>query len=327
MAAGKIRAGIGGWDYDPWRETFYPADVPKTRQLEYASRKLTAIEVNGTYYRTQSASTYLKWRAETPDDFVFSLKALRYTTNRRVLAEAGESVQKFLASGITKLAEKLGPIVWQLAPTKRFDAVDLEAFFKLLPAEQDGVALRHVLDARHESFMCAEYLALARKYGIATVFTDSDDYPSFADATGSFIYARLMRTHAEVPTGYAPKDLVAWAGRARVWAAGGEPEGVKRVEDAGRKAGARDVFVYFISGAKERAPAAAMQLLAELGETPSGAPAPSAAKAAGKPATKKAPAEKVPGTKTAVKKAAVKKAAVKKPAVKKAAVKKVSPKK
>jgi uncharacterized protein YecE (DUF72 family) len=207
---------------------------------------------------------------------VFSLKALRYTTNRRVLAEAGESVGKFLASGITNLAEKLGPIVWQLAPTKRFDAADLEAFFKLLPPGQDGVALRHVLDARHESFMCAEYLALARKYGIATVFTDSDDYPSFADATGSFIYARLMRTHADVPTGYAPKDLKAWAGRARVWAAGGEPEGLAHVEDAGQKtgtkagtkAGARDVFVYFISGAKERAPAAAMQLLAELGETP-----------------------------------------------------------
>jgi uncharacterized protein YecE (DUF72 family) len=272
MAAGKIRAGIGGWDYDPWRETFYPADVPKTRQLEYASRKLTAIEVNGTYYRTQSAATYAKWRAQTPDDFVFSLKALRYTTNRRVLAEAGESVEKFLASGITNLGEKLGPIVWQLAPTKRFDAQDLEAFFDLLPKRQDGVGLRHVLDARHESFMCAEYLALARKHGIATVFTDSDDYPSFADVTGPFVYARLMRTHSEIPTGYAPKDLKAWAGRVRVWAAGGEPEDLPRVEGAARKSGARDVFAYFISGAKERAPAAAMRLLVELGQTPAHAP-------------------------------------------------------
>ena len=268
---GRIRVGIGGWDFDPWRETFYPAGLAKTRALEYASRQLTAIEVNGTYYRTQSASTYAKWSAQTPDDFVFSLKALRYTTNRKVLAEAGESVGKFLASGITALGEKLGPIVWQLAPTKKFDADDLAAFFKLLPAKHDGVALRHVLDARHESFMCAEYLALARKHGVATVYTDSDEYPSFADVTGDVIYARLMRSQADVVTGYAKKDLRAWAARAQAWAAGEEPEGLARVEEPGKTGKAREVYVYFISAAKERNPAAAMQLLAELGETPPGA--------------------------------------------------------
>lgn len=266
--AKRIRVGIGGWDFDPWRETFYPEKLSKAKQLEYASRQLTAIEVNGTYYRTQSASTYAKWAKETPEDFVFSMKALRYTTNRRVLAEAGESVGKFLASGITELGDKLGPIVWQLAPTKKFDADDLGAFFKLLPAKQDGVALRHVLDARHESFMCPEYLALARKHGVATVYTDSDEYPSFADVTGDFIYARLMRSQSEVATGYAKKDLKAWAARAQTWAEGGEPDGLQRVEEPGKKARSREVYLYFISAAKERNPAAARALLAELGQTP-----------------------------------------------------------
>ncbi|HEX4329555.1 MAG TPA: DUF72 domain-containing protein [Burkholderiales bacterium] len=266
--AHRVRVGIGGWDYDPWRETFYPEKLAKTRQLQYASRQLTAIEVNGTYYRTQSPSTYAKWRDETPEGFVFSMKALRYTTNRRVLAEAGESVGKFLASGITELGDKLGPIVWQLAPTKKFDADDLGAFFKLLPAKQDGVALRHVLDARHESFMCAEYLALARKHGVATVYTDSDEYPSFADVTGDFIYARLMRSQAGVATGYAKKDLKTWAARAKAWAQGGEPGDLTRVGETGKKAKAREVYLYFISAAKERNPAAARALLAELGQTP-----------------------------------------------------------
>ena len=266
--ATRIRVGIGGWDFDPWRETFYPEKLAKTKQLQYASRQLTAIEVNGTYYRTQSPATYAKWRDETPGGFVFSMKALRYTTNRRVLAEAGDSVGKFLASGITELGEKLGPIVWQLAPTKKFDADDLGAFFKLLPAKQDGIRLRHVLDARHESFMCAQYLALARKHDVATVFTDSDEYPSFADITGPLIYARLMRSQAEIATGYGKKDLKAWAARAQSWAAGEEPADLNRIEEAGKKAKAREVYIYFISAAKERNPAAACALLAELGETP-----------------------------------------------------------
>jgi uncharacterized protein YecE (DUF72 family) len=269
--AGSIRAGIGGWDYEPWRETFYPAGLTQKRQLEYASRQLTAIEVNGTYYRTQSPSSYAKWRAETPDKFMFSLKALRYTTNRKVLAEAGESVQKFLGSGLAELGDKLGPIVWQLAPTKHFDPDDLAQFFKLLPDKLAGLPLRHVLDARHESFMVPEYLELARRHRIATVFTDSDDYPSFADITGDLVYARLMRTRSEVKTGYAVKDLKTWAKRAGEWAEGKQASGVPLVEGAKpAPAKPRDVFMYFISGAKERAPAAAIQLLADLGQTPQG---------------------------------------------------------
>jgi len=268
VPAGRIRAGVGGWTYEPWRDNFYPKGLAQSKELQYASRQLTAIEVNGTYYSTFKPPTFAKWRDETPDGFVFSLKANRFATNRRVLAEAGPSIGKFIDSGVTELGAKLGPIVWQFAPTKIFDPDDFGAFLELLPAKVGGVALHHALDVRHPSFMTPEYLALAREHGCATVFTDSDDYPSFADVTGPFVYARLMRTESRNKTGYAPRALDRWADAARTWAAGGEPADVPRLEDApARKAKAvpRDVFMYFISGAKERAPAAAMALIERLG--------------------------------------------------------------
>ena len=200
---------------------------------------------------------------------MFSLKASRFATNRRVLAEAGESIERFIASGISELGPKLGPIVWQFMPTKQFDPQDFEAFLALLPQEVDRLPLRHALDVRHASFMAPEYLALARKFRCATVFTDSDDYPSFADITGDFVYARLMRTAAAVKAGYAPKALDDWADHALTWSAGREPEGLPRVEMGKAKAAKpRDVFAFFISGAKERAPAAAQALLKRLGFTP-----------------------------------------------------------
>jgi uncharacterized protein YecE (DUF72 family) len=267
MAEGRIRVGIGGWTYEPWRKTFFPDDLPHSRELEYASRQVTAIEVNGTYYSTQKPASFARWRDETPDDFVFSLKASRYATNRRVLAEAGDSVQRFVNSGITELRDKLGPIVWQFAPTKAFDPDDFEAFLALLPERVDDRRLRHVMDVRHESFMDPAYLKLARKYKVATVHTDSDKYPSFADLTGGFVYARLMRSSAANRAGYAPKALDAWAERARCWAAGGEPDDLPRVADAAKRAAAakgRDVFVFFINGDKEKAPAAAQALLERL---------------------------------------------------------------
>lgn len=261
----SIRVGIGGWDYDPWRETFYPPDVPKKRALEYASRQVTGIEVNGTYYGAFKPETYANWHAQTPDDFMFSLKALRYTTNRKVLAEAGESVDKFIHSGLSELGEKLGPIVWQLAPSKRFDADDVEAFFKLLPGSIDKLKLRHVLDPRHDSFLCEDYLQLARKYKVATVFTDSEEYPSFADITGDFVYARLMSAQSDIETGYSKPALKKWATRAELWASGGQPDDLPYAgEKPADKAKARDVFMYFINGAKERAPAAAKQLIKNL---------------------------------------------------------------
>jgi uncharacterized protein YecE (DUF72 family) len=268
-AAAQIRAGIGGWTYEPWRNNFYPKGLAHSKELAYAAGCLTAIEVNGTYYSTFKPPTFAKWRDETPDGFMFSLKANRFATNRKVLGDAGESIERFTRSGLVELGPKLGPIVWQFMPTKVFDPVDFEAFLKLLPKAVDGVTLRHALDVRHDSFMTPAYLKLARKYRCATVFTDSDDYPSFADITGSFVYARLMRTQSRVATGYAPKALDRWARAARVWQGGGEPDDVPRLEDIATKPAAkqgapRDVFMYFISGAKERAPAAAMALIKKL---------------------------------------------------------------
>lgn len=263
--APKIRVGVGGWTYEPWRDNFFPAGLPHSRELDYASRHLGAIEVNGTYYSSQKPATFAKWHDETPDDFVFSLKASRFATNRRVLGEAGESIQRFVHQGIVELRRKLGPIVWQFAPTKRFDPDDFEAFLKLLPAEVGGLPLRHVMDVRHESFKVPGYLALARRYRAATVFTDSDDYPSFADLTGDFVYARLMRTDALQPEGCPPEVFAPLAACARAWHEGREPDGLPRLEPALPPAGGRDVFLYFISGAKEKAPAAAMALMRHLG--------------------------------------------------------------
>ncbi len=264
-SSAKIRVGVGGWTFEPWRDNFFPAGWPHARELAYASRQLTAIEVNGTYYSSQKPATFAKWRDETPIDFMFSLKASRFATNRRVLAEAGESIERFVNQGIAELAHKLGPIVWQFAPTKRFEPDDFEAFLKLLPATVAGLPLRHVLDVRHDSFKTPEYLALARRYRAATVFTDSDDYPSFADVTGAFVYARLMRTDAAQPEGCAPECFPPLAACAHAWRDGAEPAGVPRIEPAAAKAAPRDVFLYFISGAKEKAPAAAMALIRALG--------------------------------------------------------------
>jgi uncharacterized protein YecE (DUF72 family) len=262
----QIRVGIGGWTYEPWRDNFYPAKLPASRELQHASRQVTAIEVNGTYYSTMTAKAFERWFAETPDDFVFSLKANRFATNRRVLAEAGESIGRFLGSGLARLEHKLGPVLWQFAPTKKFDPVDFEAFLKLLPPDVDGRPLRHVLDVRNDSFMVPEFLALARKHRCAVVFTDSPDYPSFANLTTDFVYLRLMNAKADVATGYAPPVLESFAACARTWAGGGEPTGLPRVapDDGAPAAGSRDVFMFMINGAKERAPAAAMGVIQAL---------------------------------------------------------------
>ncbi len=267
--AGSIRVGVGGWTFEPWRDNFFPKGLPQHQELAYASRRLTAIEINGTYYSTQSPKSFRKWHDETPEGFVFSLKANRFATNRRVLAEAGESVQRFIGSGLAELGPKLGPIVWQFAPTKQFDPVDFEAFLQLLPDKVDGLPLRHVMDVRHPSFMVPAYLALARRYRCATVFADSDKFPSFADLTSDFVYARLMQSSADCSTGYPTEVIGRWAGVARDWARGTTPAGAPLVEPASATdTGPRDVFMFFINGAKERAPAAAQTLLEQLGFQP-----------------------------------------------------------
>lgn len=260
-----IRVGIGGWTYEPWRGVFFPSDLPKTRELEYAAGRLTTIEINGTYYRTQTPPTFRKWAKETPDGFVFAVKALRFTTNRRVLAEAGDSVGKFLGSGLVELGDKLGPILWQFAPAKKFERDDMAAFLDLLPPEQDGCKLRHALEVRHESFRDPAFVELARARGAAIVFADSEKYPGIADPTADFVYARLESAREEVETGYTSDELDRWAEVARDWEAGGAPDGLDYAAARPAKAkGGRDVFVYMINGAKVRAPAAAEALIARL---------------------------------------------------------------
>lgn len=262
----RIRVGIGGWNFAPWRDNFYPAGWPQARELEYAAQHVTAIEVNSTYYSAQKPATYAKWRDAAPEGFVFSLKASRYATQKRVLAEAGESIERFIGSGIAELGDKLGPIVWQLAPTKVFDEEDLSRFLALLPGAVGGLPLRHALEVRHPSFASPDYVALARRFGVTTVFTDAlDRFPVIADPTGSFVYARLLSADSAIPTGYAPEVLDRWAVAARHWAEGGVDADLPRVAPSLQPAGQpQDVFVYFINGAKERAPAAAMALLQRL---------------------------------------------------------------
>lgn len=248
-ASRATRVGIGGWTYEPWRNNFYPPGLPHREELAFASRKLSAIEVNGTYYSTFKPAVFAKWRDETPDDFVFSLKANRFATNRKLLATAGESIDRFINSGISELGTKLGPIVWQFMSTKKFEADDFEAFLALLPASVDGCPLRHVLDVRHESFATPEYLALAHRYRCVTVHTDAENFPAIADADGEFAYLRLMRSQSNIDTGYASRELDQWAAGACAWCSGSR---------------GREAFVFFINGAKERAPAAAMALLDRL---------------------------------------------------------------
>ena len=262
---GKIRVGIGGWTFEPWRDNFYPPKWPKARELEYASGQVTAIEINGTFYSTQKPATWADWAKRTPDDFVFAVKASRFCTNRRVLAEAGESIDKFINQGLAELGPKLGPILWQFAGTKKFDAEDFGGFLKLLPASVGGVALRHAIEPRHESFRDPAFVAMARDAGAAIVFADATDHPQFADITGAFVYARLQDAHEEVSTGYDAEALDRWADTARAWAAGKAPAGYKYIEPATDDGIARDAFVFMINGAKVRAPAAAMALIERVG--------------------------------------------------------------
>jgi uncharacterized protein YecE (DUF72 family) len=258
-APGTIRTGMGGWVFAPWRGVFYPDDLVQKRELEYASRHVTAIEINGTYYRAPDAATYRKWAADTPEGFVFSVKAPRHIVQTKQLATAGERIERFV-DGASALGDRLGPILWQFLATRAFDPDDMAAFLDLLPEKAGGVPLRHAVEVRNESFMDERWLKLARDRGVATVFTDSSEHPSFADLTGAFVYARLMGSRASEKNGYPAKELKAWAKQASTWAAGGDPLDLPHVGEASAKGPPRDVFIYFISAAKERNPSAAVAL-------------------------------------------------------------------
>ena len=263
--SGKIRVGIGGWTFEPWRDNFYPKGWAKARELEYASTHVTAIEINGTFYSTQKPATWADWAKRTPDDFVFSIKASRFCTNRRILRDGAESIDKFINQGLSELGPKLGPILWQFAATKQFDPEDFGGFLDMLPKNVAGVPLRHAIEPRHESFRNPEFVALARKANAAIVFADADKYPQFADLTADFAYARLQNTREDQPTGYAPADLDRWADTARAWAAGQAPQGYAYIDPPATSIGQpRDAFLFLISGAKARNPAGAMALIERL---------------------------------------------------------------
>jgi uncharacterized protein YecE (DUF72 family) len=259
-----IRVGIGGWTFEPWKDNFYPKGLSAAKELGFASRAVTTIEVNGTFYSTFKPPTFEKWFKETPDDFVFALKANRFCVNRKVLGDAGESIERFLGSGVEELGPKLGPILWQLAGTKKFDPDDVAAFLKLLPAKLGKLKLRHALEARHESFRDPAFVALARKHDVAIVYADSADYPAFADLTADFAYARLQSTSEKEKTGYSGKALDGWAKVARAWEKGEAPPSLQYADAPKSDGKARDVFVYMIAGAKAHNPAAAMALLERL---------------------------------------------------------------
>ncbi|HUC09509.1 MAG TPA: DUF72 domain-containing protein [Stellaceae bacterium] len=246
-AGAAVRVGIGGWVFPPWRGVLYPPGLPQARELAYASRQVTAIEINGTFYGSQKPESFRRWHDETPEDFVFSLKGPRFATHRRDLATAGPSIDRFLASGVLELRDKLGPIIWQFAPFLRFDESAFGDFLALLPSEINGRALRHVVEVRHPSFAAPAFTALLQHRKIAVALVDDEKYPAIDTVTTDFVYARLRRSSLEEPLGYAPERLDAWAGRAQDWTKSG-----------------LDAFIYFINGAKVRAPAAAAALLQRL---------------------------------------------------------------
>jgi uncharacterized protein YecE (DUF72 family) len=261
----KIRVGVGGWVFAPWRGTFYPKSLPQARELEYASRQLTSIEINGTFYGSQKPASFRRWRDATPEDFVFSLKGPRFATHRRELSEAGESIERFFTSGVLELGAKLGPVLWQLPGTKRFEPEDFGAFLALLPAKVEDRRIRHVVEVSHASFAVPAFIDLLRKHRVALALIDSADRPAMFDLTADFVYARLRRSTEEEPAGYPKFALDQWAQRFETWAAGGEPNDLPRIHAKPAPAAkARDCFAYFIGGAKVRAPAAAQALIARL---------------------------------------------------------------
>jgi uncharacterized protein YecE (DUF72 family) len=263
---GRIRVGIGGWSYAPWRGVFYPKGLKQADELAYAASKLTSIEINATFYRTQSPESFRKWAEAVPDDFVFSVKGHQKATHQKDLAASGDSIKWFLRSGVLRLGEKLGPILWQFPPFKRFDEQQLEAFLRHLPQTIDGRRLNHVIEARHTSFATPDFVRLLRESGVAAVYSDAEAYPSIPDVTGDVVYARLQRGEDKLPTAYAKTALDLWAERGKAWAQGATPPDLAHL-DASPQAESkpRDVFMYFIHEGKLRAPAAATALIERLG--------------------------------------------------------------
>lgn len=247
MGEGRIRIGIGGWTYPPWRGVFYPDKLPQKKELEYASYALNAIEINATFYSRQSQKSWESWERTAPDDFQFAVKGSRYCVMKSKLAEAGEGLAGFFAQGFTALGPKLGPIMWQFTHYRKFDHDDIAGFIDLLPSELDGVTLRHAIEPRHKSFNDDKFFELCRARNIAVVLDDSDDYPAVEADTADFTYARLQRMSEDLPTGYDSASLDGFA------------ECARKYQSAGK-----DAYIFMINGAKVRAPAAALALQERL---------------------------------------------------------------
>jgi uncharacterized protein YecE (DUF72 family) len=263
--SGRIRVGIGGWSYAPWRGVFYPKGLKQADELSYATSKLTSIEINATHYRLQSPKSFRIWGATAPDGFVFSVKGPRLVTQQKSLAETGNFITRFFKSGLAELGDRLGPILWQFAPFKRFDEDDFGKFLELLPHELDGQKLNQVVEVRHASFAIPRFAELARDAGVTIAYVDAEGWPNIADLTGDVVYARLQRGDDAHAAAYPPGELDAWAGRAKTWAKGSAPDDLKLLaESAASKPRPRDVFIYFIHEGKLRAPAAAMALIERL---------------------------------------------------------------
>ena len=245
---GQIRIGIGGWTYPPWRGTFYPDKLPHSKELEYASRQFRALEINATFYGRQKPKSWESWEKVAPDGFQFAIKGSRFCVTRSRLCEGAEGIGNFFAQGFAALGPKLGPILWQFAPRRKFDADDIGGFIDLLPEKVDGIALRHAIEPRHESFRDEKFFEICRNRNIAVVFEDSDEYPLIEADTADFTYARLQRMSEDVPTGYDDRALDRFAALARKW-----------------RSERRDAYIFMINGAKVRAPAAALALQQRLG--------------------------------------------------------------
>jgi uncharacterized protein YecE (DUF72 family) len=261
MAAGRIRAGIGGWTFEPWRGVFYPKGLKHAEELAYASRQLTAIEINGTYYSSFKPDSWAKWRAATPEGFKFAVKASRFCVNRKVLTDAKPSIEIFLNQGMTELGDRLGPILWQFMATKKFDYDDFAGFFDLLPETLDGLALKHVIEVRNATFADPKFIGLCRDRNITICVSENENYPLIADITGDLVYLRLISASDEIETGYEAKDLDLWAGRFKAYAEGHVPSDLKPVDRTGPPEQPRDVYAFVIHEGKVRAPAAAMEFI------------------------------------------------------------------
>jgi uncharacterized protein YecE (DUF72 family) len=261
--AAAVHIGIGGWDYEPWRGSFYPPGLPKAQQLSFASRAVTAIEINATFYKLQRPELFARWAEAVPEGFVFAIKGSRFCTYRKRLAEGEEAVARFCGQGLTELGDKLGPILWQFAATKQFEPEDFAAFLALLPREQAGMRLRHAVEVQHASFQNIAFIRSVREAGVAVCVTDAENSPMIAEASADFVYARLKRSRPEEPTGYSAGELDKWAATIRAWSTG-HSDALPRLDPT--RPVPREAFVFAIDGAKERAPAAAQALIARLAD-------------------------------------------------------------